>query len=243
MHWAHGFRVSRCLEPGAIGAAMMAAVAVRRFADIPEACLAWAESNLAPAQMPDESLRPHYDRLFAAYLLAGGFRTASLGRPCSVATSEKSQRVNLVTKRKIAIIGDHFMLPEIFQRALAETNISQPTTVKSLQLGWPDIPMQTGDDLLNVNEYVGEPDAVARFIGDAEILINHLAPGHPRHAIETPRFKIHCNHARRPSEHGHESTDAMLGPRRQHTWAERFGGRRIHHWDDTHGNPSHSHRT
>ena len=81
-----------------------------------------------------------------------------------------------MTKRKVAIIGDHFMLPEVFERALAEANIPHTTEVKSLQLGWPDTPMQTGGGAIGVSEFVGDPEGVVRFIGDAEILINHLAP-------------------------------------------------------------------
>ena len=81
-----------------------------------------------------------------------------------------------MTTRKVAIIGDHFMLPDIFKHALSETQIPQTTEIKSLQLEWPNIPMRSGDGTIGVNEYVGDPDEIVRFIGDAEILINHLAP-------------------------------------------------------------------
>ena len=65
-----GVRVSKWPEPGAIGAAMMAAVAVRRFADMGEACRTWVEPGLGPVHAPNTAMREHYDRLFAAYLLA-----------------------------------------------------------------------------------------------------------------------------------------------------------------------------
>jgi len=66
-------RATPCPEPGALGAAMLAAVAVGRFADLSEACQAWVEPNFGAArggQAPDEALRAHYDRLFSAYLAA-----------------------------------------------------------------------------------------------------------------------------------------------------------------------------
>ena len=63
-------RVNKCPEPGALGATMIAAVAVGRFADLRKACLAWVKPNFGPAQTSDESLRTHYDHLFSAYLLA-----------------------------------------------------------------------------------------------------------------------------------------------------------------------------
>ena len=63
-------RVNNYDEPGAIGAAMIAAVATGRFTDIREACHSWAEPNLGSAQTPDANLRTHYDRLFDAYLAA-----------------------------------------------------------------------------------------------------------------------------------------------------------------------------
>ncbi len=81
-----------------------------------------------------------------------------------------------MTIRKVAIIGDHFMLPDIFKHALSETQIPQTTEIKSLQSEWPNIPMRSGDGTIGVNEYVGDPGEIVRFIGDAEILINHLAP-------------------------------------------------------------------
>ena len=63
-------RVNNYDEPGAIGAAMIAAVAVGRFTDIHEAYLNWVKPNLGPVQTPDAMLRAHYDCLFDAYLTA-----------------------------------------------------------------------------------------------------------------------------------------------------------------------------
>ncbi len=81
-----------------------------------------------------------------------------------------------MAKKKIAIIGDYFMLPEVFENAVIKALGPHIATVTSLQLKWPDTAMQLDNDAIGVNEFVGDPDEIARFIDDAEILINHLAP-------------------------------------------------------------------
>ncbi|TPL83043.1 oxidoreductase [Mesorhizobium sp. B2-3-13] len=80
--------------------------------------------------------------------------------------------------RKIAIIGDNFMLPEVF-RAKIEKVASGDLDIRTLQTAWPDEPMEFGNPALGldkVKEYFGHPDEVVDFIGDAEILVTQLAP-------------------------------------------------------------------
>jgi D-3-phosphoglycerate dehydrogenase len=80
--------------------------------------------------------------------------------------------------RPIAIIGDRFMLPGFFERALHE-RIGDGIATRSLELPWPDEPMHHGyaaDSLQGLREYMGDPDQVIDFVGDAEIFITHLAP-------------------------------------------------------------------
>ncbi|MCA0048519.1 2-hydroxyacid dehydrogenase [Mesorhizobium sp. B283B1A] len=80
--------------------------------------------------------------------------------------------------RKIAIIGDNFMLPEVF-RAKIEKVASGDLDIRTLQTAWPDEPMEFGSPALGldkVKEYFGHPDEVVDFIGDAEILVTQLAP-------------------------------------------------------------------
>ncbi|TPK42398.1 oxidoreductase [Mesorhizobium sp. B2-5-4] len=80
--------------------------------------------------------------------------------------------------RKIAIIGDNFMLPEVF-RAKIEKVVSGDLDIRTLQTAWPDEPMEFGNPALGldkVKEYFGHPDEVVDFIGDAEILVTQLAP-------------------------------------------------------------------
>ncbi|MER8843784.1 MULTISPECIES: 2-hydroxyacid dehydrogenase [Mesorhizobium] len=80
--------------------------------------------------------------------------------------------------RKIAIIGDNFMLPEVF-RAKVEKVAGGDLDIRTLQTAWPDEPMEFGNAALGldkVKEYFGQPDEVVDFIGDAEILVTQLAP-------------------------------------------------------------------
>lgn len=83
----------------------------------------------------------------------------------------------------IAIIGDRFMVPRAFEEALLASGApSLPT--RSLELAWPDEPLvhgyrdseSAGSGLAALREYMGEPDAIADFIGAARVLITHLAP-------------------------------------------------------------------
>ncbi|QKD04982.1 2-hydroxyacid dehydrogenase [Mesorhizobium loti] len=81
-------------------------------------------------------------------------------------------------RRRIAIIGDNFMLPEVF-RAKIEKVASGDLDIRTLQTAWPDEPMEFGNPALGldkVKEYFGHPDEVVDFIGDAEILVTQLAP-------------------------------------------------------------------
>ncbi|PDQ22892.1 oxidoreductase [Mesorhizobium sanjuanii] len=80
--------------------------------------------------------------------------------------------------RKIAIIGDRFMLPEVF-RAKIEEACGDNLDIRTHETAWPDEPMQFGDPALGldkVKEYFGDPDEVVDFIGDGEIFVTQLSP-------------------------------------------------------------------
>lgn len=84
----------------------------------------------------------------------------------------------MVKSRKIAIIGDRFMLPHIF-RAEIEKACGSGLDIRLREDAWPDEPMEHGyavGSLDGLKEYFGSPDDVVEFIGDAEILVTHLAP-------------------------------------------------------------------
>lgn len=80
--------------------------------------------------------------------------------------------------RKIAIIGDRFMLPAIF-RAKIEQSVTTPLDIRTMEQPWPDEPMEHGyasDGMDGLKEYFGKPDEVIEFIADAEVLVTQLAP-------------------------------------------------------------------
>lgn len=80
--------------------------------------------------------------------------------------------------RKIAILGDNFMLPEVF-RAEIEKRIPANVEIRTEKSPWPDEPMEHGyaqAGLDGLKEYYGKPDEVVSFIGDAEIFVTQLAP-------------------------------------------------------------------
>jgi D-3-phosphoglycerate dehydrogenase len=90
-----------------------------------------------------------------------------------------------MSEREIAVIGDRFMLPGAFVDAL-QTVVDRSWRLRTLELPWPDEAMHHGyaeaggkplaPGLEGLREYMGEPDAIAEFIGRAQVLVNHLAP-------------------------------------------------------------------
>ena len=88
-----------------------------------------------------------------------------------------------MTKLKIAIIGDHFMRARYFSEALATAMPNQSLDLHPFELDWPDTPMSHGygaeaadTELKDLREYLGTPANTAAFIGEASVLITHLAP-------------------------------------------------------------------
>ncbi len=93
---------------------------------------------------------------------------------------------------EIAIIGDRFMLPEAFATALRPV-VGEGARLRTLELPWPDEPMTHGyadPGLAGLKEYQGDPDAMAEFIGDAPILVDHLAPVTAGMLDRLPRLKL-----------------------------------------------------
>ena len=79
---------------------------------------------------------------------------------------------------KVAIIGDRFMLSSTFAEAIREA-CPVPIESRTLDLDFPDVPMRQGseaDGTAGLKEFLGDPEPIAEFIGDAELLVTHLAP-------------------------------------------------------------------
>ena len=88
-----------------------------------------------------------------------------------------------MSKLRIAVIGDHFMKAHFFSEALHAALPDAALDIRTLELDWPDTPMAHGyseaaanPDLEGLKEYLGDPLEMAAFIGDAEVLVDHLAP-------------------------------------------------------------------
>ncbi|MCB8836390.1 2-hydroxyacid dehydrogenase [Aurantimonas sp. VKM B-3413] len=81
--------------------------------------------------------------------------------------------------RCIAIIGDNFMLPDMFAAAIEEACGGRELAVDRHTLPWPDEPMEHGyavAGLAGLKEYQGSAEETIAMIGEAELLVTHLAP-------------------------------------------------------------------
>lgn len=94
--------------------------------------------------------------------------------------------------RRVAIIGDHFMLPEIFRDKLTEI-VGGDLDIRSHCNNWPGDPLvhgHTTPGMDGLKEYFGRADDVVGFVGDAEILITHLAPMTRQMLDRLPALKL-----------------------------------------------------
>src|SRR5208282_3359291 len=81
-------------------------------------------------------------------------------------------------RAKIAIIGDRFLSPHMFEASI-RTRCMGPLDIATMELPWPDEPMRHGyaePGMGGLKEYQGDAEAIVGFIGDAEIAITQLAP-------------------------------------------------------------------
>ncbi|MCA1367639.1 2-hydroxyacid dehydrogenase [Bradyrhizobium sp. BRP14] len=94
--------------------------------------------------------------------------------------------------KKIAIIGDRFMLPDVFRDKIVEA-CGDGHEIRLLEQPWPDVPMEHGyavEGMDGLKEYLGKPDEIVRFIGDAEILVTQLAPLSRTMLADLPSLKL-----------------------------------------------------
>jgi D-3-phosphoglycerate dehydrogenase len=81
--------------------------------------------------------------------------------------------------RKLAIIGDLFMLSSMFESAIRERCRNHELDIRKHDFPWPDAPMEHGyavKGMDGLKEYMGTADEVVELTGDAEMLVTHLAP-------------------------------------------------------------------
>ena len=78
----------------------------------------------------------------------------------------------------IAIIGDRFMLPSMFETAIRE-KCGDGLTIRAHEMPWPDVPMQHGyaeAGMEGLKEYLGGADEIVEWVGEAPIVVTQLAP-------------------------------------------------------------------
>jgi len=94
--------------------------------------------------------------------------------------------------RKIAIIGDHFMLPKAFEQSIRAA-CSVDIELSTMTQPWPDEPVEHGyavSGMDGLKEYMGDPEEIVEFVGDAEILVTHLAPMSRQMLEQLPKLKF-----------------------------------------------------
>ncbi|ASY59731.1 2-hydroxyacid dehydrogenase [Sinorhizobium sp. CCBAU 05631] len=94
--------------------------------------------------------------------------------------------------KKIAIIGDRFMLPEVFRDKIVAA-CGDGHEIRILEQPWPDVPMEHGyavEGMDGLKEYLGKPAEIIRCVGDAEILVTQLAPLSRAMLSELPNLKL-----------------------------------------------------
>lgn len=94
--------------------------------------------------------------------------------------------------KTIAIVGDRFMLPRVFEEKIVAA-CGPLHAIRTLEQPWPDVPMEHGyavEGLGSLKEYLGDPDELVAFIGDAEIVVTHLAPVSAGMLAQLPALKL-----------------------------------------------------
>ncbi len=92
----------------------------------------------------------------------------------------------------ISIIGDRFMLPSMFERAIRE-KCCEGLEIRSLETPWPDEPMQHGyvvAGMEGLKEYQGDAEEVVAHVDGAEIAVTHLAPFSASILARLPKLKL-----------------------------------------------------
>lgn len=94
--------------------------------------------------------------------------------------------------REVAIIGDYFIIPEVFEKAVVDACGDQ-ISCRLKQDNWPDEPVEHGyanGGSEGLREYFGTFEAVLDFAGDAEILVVHHSPMSASMLDKLPKLEL-----------------------------------------------------
>jgi D-3-phosphoglycerate dehydrogenase len=91
----------------------------------------------------------------------------------------------------VGIIGDGFMQPSFFEKALSNVLTGRSVRFKHMELDWPlKVQSTKHDPSLPVAEFVGRPESYFKFLGDLDILVTHLAPITAESLKHAPNLRI-----------------------------------------------------
>ena len=94
--------------------------------------------------------------------------------------------------REVAVIGDNFMLPQMFEEKLRAA-CGDALEIRARKDAWPDAPMEHGYEvpgMEGLKEYMGDADEVVEFAAASEILVVHLAPMSRGMLERLPRLRM-----------------------------------------------------
>lgn len=92
---------------------------------------------------------------------------------------------------RIGIIGDGFMRPPFFRKALAEMLGERPAEFTEMELDWPlRLKTTKHDPDLPVGEFLGRPEEYFEFLSDLDILVTHLAPITAQSLAHAPDLRL-----------------------------------------------------
>jgi D-3-phosphoglycerate dehydrogenase / 2-oxoglutarate reductase len=92
----------------------------------------------------------------------------------------------------ISIIGDRFMLPSVFEKAIRE-KCGDAAEIRSHEMPWPDEPMEHGytqPGMEGLKEYQGTADEVVAYMDGSKIAVTHLAPFSAGVLERLPKLKL-----------------------------------------------------
>ena len=151
---------------------MMAAVAIGAFPDMAAAVDDMGDAAACAARSSRMRAEARYDQL------SRSMSKARQAMPPVWADLAARAREALMSKLKIAVIGDRFMRAAAFTEALAKVPgvdaMSAPWSCPGRTNRWATAMSMAASP--GLKEYMGDPDEIVRFVDGAEILVTHLAP-------------------------------------------------------------------
>ncbi|MEP3279885.1 MAG: 2-hydroxyacid dehydrogenase [Stappiaceae bacterium] len=95
--------------------------------------------------------------------------------------------------KRVSIIGDNFMLADVFEAKLIEAVGTDSVSICKHDFNWPGEPLvhgHTTPGMDGLKEYFGNAEAVLSLVGEADILITHLAPMSADILSQLPQLKM-----------------------------------------------------